>query len=111
MTPERWHQITEIYHAARVRDPARRPAFLAEQCFEDPALQREVEAMLDGLDRAGEFGESPLFASASLLEQGPSFGVTQLAAGARLGPYEIIGALGAGWDGRGLSRPRFTPAS
>ena len=99
MTPERWHQITEIYHAARERDPARRDAFLADQCFGDVALQREVEAMLDGLDDAGQFGERPLFASASLLEQSPSFGVTPLAAGARLGPYEIIGALGAGGMG------------
>ena len=50
MTPERWHQITEIYHAARERDPARRNAFVAEKCLGDPTLQREVEAMLDGLD-------------------------------------------------------------
>ena len=99
MTPERWHQITEIYHAARAQEPACRAAFVAEQCIEDPVLQREVEAMLDGLDHAGEFGERPLFASASVLEQGPSVAVTQLAAGARLGPYEIIGALGAGGMG------------
>ena len=58
MTPERWHQITEIYHAARERDPARRDAFVAEQCLGDPTLQQEVEAMLDGLDDAGQFGES-----------------------------------------------------
>ena len=70
MTPERWHQITEIYHAARERDSARRDAFVAEQCLGDPTLQREVEAMLDGLDDAGQFGESPLFTSASSLEPG-----------------------------------------
>ena len=99
MTPERWHQITEIYHAARERDPAHRDAFVAEQCLGDPTLQREVEAMLDGLDDAGQFGESALFTSASSLEPGSPLGVTQLAARGRLGPYEIIAALGAGGMG------------
>ena len=99
MTPERWHQITKIYHAARERDPARRHAFVAEQCLGDPALQREVEAMLAGLDDAGEFGERAVFLSASSLEPGSPLGVTQLAARGRLGPYEIIAALGAGGMG------------
>ena len=98
MTPERWHQITEIYHAARECDPARRDAFVAEQCHGDPTLQREVEAMLAGLNDAGEFGERAVFLSASSLEPGSPLGVTQLAAG-HLGPYEIIAALGAGGMG------------
>ena len=44
-------------------------------------------------------GRAASFTSASSLEPGPSLGVTQLAAGARLGPYEIIAALGAGGMG------------
>ena len=99
MTQERWHQITEIYHAARECDPARRNAFVAEQCLGDAALQHEVEAMLAGLDDAGEFGERAVFLSASALEPGSPLGVTQLAARGRLGPYEIIAALGAGGMG------------
>jgi serine/threonine protein kinase len=99
MTPERWHQITEIYHAARERDPARRDAFVAEQCLGDAALQHEVEAMLAGLDDVGEFGERAVFLSASSRDTGSPLGVTQLAARGRLGPYEIIAALGAGGMG------------
>jgi Tol biopolymer transport system component len=99
MMQQRWHQITEIYHAARECDPARRNAFVAEQCLGDPALQREVEAMLAGLHDAGEFGEHPVFLSASSLESGSPLGVTQVAARGRLGPYEIIAALGAGGMG------------
>jgi Tol biopolymer transport system component len=99
MTPERWHQITEIYHAARDRDPARRNAFVAEQCLGDPALQHEVEAMLAGHDDASQFGESALFTSASSLEPGSPLAATQMAAHGRLGPYEIIAALGAGGMG------------
>ena len=99
MTHERWHQITEIYHAARERDPAGRDAFVAEACRGDLTLRREVEAMLNGLDDAGQFGESPLFTSPSSLEPGPSVGVTAWAPGARLGPYEIMAAIGAGGMG------------
>ena len=65
MTPERWREITEIFHAARECDPALREAFVAEACRDDPTLRREVEAMLVGHDGAGRFGETPLLASAS----------------------------------------------
>ena len=93
MKSERWHQITEMFHAARERDPGRREAFLADACREDATLRREVEAMLHGHDDAGHFGEIPLFTSL-----GPDQEM-RLAPGARLGPYEIIAALGAGGMG------------
>ena len=78
MTPERWRQITQLFHAARERDPAQRDTFLADACREDPALQREVAAMLAGHEHAGQLGEVPLFTPASRLEPGFS-----------LGPYPI----------------------
>jgi hypothetical protein len=53
MTPDRWRQITELFHAVRGRDPAQRDALLAGACREDPALQREVAAMLAGDEEAG----------------------------------------------------------
>ena len=99
MTPERWRQITETFHAARERDPAHREAFIADACRDDPTLRREVEAMLAGLDHAGRFGESPLFASASRPEPAPTRDVIQLAPGSQLGPYQIRGLLGAGGMG------------
>ena len=95
MTPERWRQITGVFHAARERDPARRDAFVADACREDPTLRQEVEAMLAGHDNAGPFGDTPLFVSASQLEPGSSR-VRQLAPGSHLGPYRILGPLGAG---------------
>jgi serine/threonine protein kinase len=99
MTPERWREITEIFHAARERDPARREAFVSEACRDDPSLRREVEKMLVGLDAAGQFGETPLFASASRPEPA-SLDVIQLAPGAQLGPYQILSLLGAGGMGQ-----------
>ena len=100
MTPERWRQITEIFHAARERDPARREAFVAEACRDDPTLRREVEAMLVGLDDAGHFGETPLFTSASRAEPASPLDVMQLAPGSQLGPYQILSLLGAGGMGQ-----------
>ena len=95
MVPERWRQITDMFHAARERDPAQRDAFLAESCREDPALRREVEAMLAGHDEADQFGETPLW-----LESGGSVAMTQLAPGSQLGPYQILSPLGAGGMGQ-----------
>ena len=93
MTPERWRQVTEIFHAARERDAASREAFVAEACGEDPTLRQEVEAMLVGLDRAGQFGETPLFASASRPESASPLDVAQLPLGSQLGPYQILSLL------------------
>jgi TolB-like protein/predicted Ser/Thr protein kinase len=100
MTPERWRQITEIFHAARERDPARREAFVAQACRDDPTLRQEVEAMLVGLDDAGQFGEKLLFASASRPEPASPLDVIQLAPGSQLGPYQILSLLGAGGMGQ-----------
>jgi serine/threonine protein kinase/Tol biopolymer transport system component len=88
MTPERWRQITELFHAARPGDPAQRDALLADVCRDDPALQREVEAMLAGDERAGAFGAIPLSTPANRLEPGFS-----------LGPYRIERLIGAGGMG------------
>jgi Tol biopolymer transport system component len=88
MTPERWRQISELFHAARAGDPAQRDAFLADACREDPALQREVAAMLAGDEHAGAFGEAALFASPARLDPGFS-----------LGPYRIERLIGAGGMG------------
>src|SRR5580658_2431520 len=88
MTPERWRQITELFHAARAGDPAQRDALLADACRNDPALQREVAAMLAGDEHAGAFGEAPLFTPAARLDPGFS-----------LGPYRIERLIGAGGMG------------
>jgi serine/threonine protein kinase/Tol biopolymer transport system component len=81
MTPDRWAQIEQLYHAARER-PAEREALLAQA---GPALRREVEALL---------AQPP----ASLLNSKLSAGAT-LAPGTLLGVYRIDSFVAAGGMG------------
>jgi hypothetical protein len=46
MTPERWQQVTGMFHAALLRKPGQRGTFLQDACGADEALRAELEAML-----------------------------------------------------------------
>jgi serine/threonine protein kinase/Tol biopolymer transport system component len=89
MTPERWRQVEEIYHAALEREPGQRAALLAQA---DPEVRKEVESLL-----AQASGDGLLDHPAADLLGEPS--VTQLAAGSQLGPYKIEAPIGAGGMG------------
>ena len=64
MTPERWRQITGVFHDALGRDAAARRAFLDEVCAGDRELRAELDAMLAAHHAAGSFGEAPMLDSA-----------------------------------------------
>jgi len=91
MANDRWHQVTEIFHAAaELTDRAAREAYLADVCLGDRSLRAEVEALLAGHDEAGSLGERPLAAERS---------ANHLSSGTRLGPHEIVRLVGAGGMG------------
>jgi serine/threonine-protein kinase len=90
VTPERWQQVTGVFHAALARDTAARGPFLDEACAGDAALRGEVEAMLAGHGAAGRFGEAPIKDVGTMLNLQP---------GGSLGPYQLDGLLGAGGMG------------
>src|SRR5438876_11484912 len=94
MTPERFQQIEELYHAARETAAGERDALLAQA---DPELRREVESLLAKLP-SGNFLDRPAIQNAPEL-LGDST-VTQLAVGASLGPYRIGSKLGEGGMGQ-----------
>jgi eukaryotic-like serine/threonine-protein kinase len=97
MTPERWRQIEELYHAALESEPEARAALLAQS---DPEVRREVESLL-----AQNSGEGILVGSAiDALGQPAIEALTQSMTasrdpGAELGPYRIEGQIGAGGMG------------
>ena len=93
MTPERFRRIEELYHAAREKTAEERAALLAQT---DPDLRREIESLL-AQRTAREFQDRPAVQNASRLLE--DLTLTQVAAGARLGPYFIEGKLGEGGMG------------
>ncbi|MDQ3256304.1 MAG: serine/threonine-protein kinase, partial [Acidobacteriota bacterium] len=96
MTPERWEQIKQLFHASLEHEPARRPAFLAQACADDGPLRHEVESLLASHEQAGSFIETPASDVATELLAG---GQTGLRAGQKIGHYTITSLLGAGGMG------------
>ena len=93
MNPERLRQIEDLYHSARECEPGKRSTFLSGACRGDAELRREVESLL-AQDPAREgMLDRP---AAALLEDSK---VMMLAAGSRLGPYQIEARIGAGGMG------------
>ena len=93
MSPERFRQIEELYHAARESSAGDRAALLAQA---DPELRREVESLLSGEARSNLLDRPALRDAPDLGEDAT---VTGLAAGACLGPYRIESKLGEGGMG------------
>src|SRR5215470_923567 len=88
MTPERFQQIEELYHAAREKSAEERAALLART---DPELRREIESLLR--QRAGgEFLERPAIENAPQLVEDAT--LAKKAVGVHLGPYRIEGGMG-----------------
>lgn len=96
MTPERWHQINQLFHCALDHECGQRAAFLAATCGDDEALRAEVESLVASHEQAESFIEQDVSDVAAELLAGDQ---TQLEAGQRLGHYTITALLGAGGMG------------
>jgi serine/threonine protein kinase/TolB-like protein len=111
MTPERWHEVERLYHAALEVGPEARATFLREACPSDEELRSEVAALLASDDKAAGFMEVPaveLAAKALASDKragerangsSPHGSSMTLTAGMRLGPYEVLTLSGAGGMG------------
>jgi serine/threonine-protein kinase len=96
MTPERWNQIENLYHAAVELTSGQRPAFLDQACAGDEELRREVESLLASHEQAHTFIESPpddVVAGMIAEEQANTI------LGRTLGHYKLHSLLGAGGMG------------
>ena len=98
MTPERWQQIRDLLHSAMELEPAQRSAYLERHCSDDPSLRKDVDSFLASEEELrSSFLESPAVAQ---VVPGERFGPRMtLAAGTKLGRYEIAELLGAGGMG------------
>ena len=60
MTPERWRQVTDVFHAALARDTAGRQPFLDQACSGDAALRTKWTRCSPRTRASSQFGESPV---------------------------------------------------
>ena len=96
MTPERWHQVNELFTAAIELEPTKRSAFLDQHCGEDLDLRHEVESLLaydnrgcDLIEKVAVEVAAPFFA-----EEQP-----QLRPGQSISHYEVVTLIGKGGMG------------
>jgi eukaryotic-like serine/threonine-protein kinase len=89
MTPDRWRQIEDLYHAAQKCQPNERAALL--ECT-DPEIRSQVERMLE-VDSRGQILDQ---SAAGLLQDATK---TVVLPGTQLGPYKIEAQIGAGGMG------------
>ena len=96
MTPDRWQQMKELFHAALEREPAERFAFLASACADDETLRLEVESLISFHEQANSFIEKPAGdVAAELLGSHKS----RFEPGAEIANYRIVSQLGSGGMG------------
>jgi eukaryotic-like serine/threonine-protein kinase len=91
MTPERFRQIEELYHAAREQTGTKREALLAQA---NPEMRREIEELL--AQKESGFLARPAVPKAT--DPGDAT-VTELTSGTPFGPYRIESKLGEGGMG------------
>jgi len=96
MTPERWQRVKELFQTALEGEASQRAAFLDDSCAGDPALRRQVEALIASHEQEPSFLEAPAFeVGAPTLEEDEA----ELMIGQRIGPYELVREIGHGGMG------------
>ncbi|MEZ5429006.1 MAG: protein kinase [Pyrinomonadaceae bacterium] len=98
MNSDRFKKIEEIYHAVLEIPAGKRPLFLQERCGDDPALKKEIEAMLYFEDTADSFLDaSPGDLAAEMLSAREKQGKNLV--NRQIGRYKILKVLGEGGMG------------
>jgi hypothetical protein len=70
MTPERWEQISRLFHAALALSAQQRHDFIAEACAGDEELSTEIESLISAheqTDKSINFIETAFDIAADLL--------------------------------------------
>jgi hypothetical protein len=89
----RWKRIEQVYHAALLRPPRERNAFLEHACAGDEDLRREVDSLLD--QPSGDELVAPALSASGALISDASSGLI----GRKVGAYLIDAQLGVGGMG------------
>ena len=95
VTPERWQQVNELFHAASDLGPAAREALLEQTALTDTELVAEVRSLLAMHKPDDRFLEQPAWAVAPTL----AFDEPLTQPGTMTGPYRIVREIGRGGMG------------
>jgi serine/threonine-protein kinase len=95
MDRERWERVQDLFHRAAALPAAGREAFLTREAADDPALAREVMAMLAEDERASVLDRDLAGVARSVLEAPGAASVPPH----RFGPYRAVKFLGEGGMG------------
>lgn len=96
MAEDNWDKVRKIFDEASARNGSERRDFVVSACGGDESLRAEVESLLDSLDDAEDFMETPAVAHVAESIEPET---RQLERGHRLRHYEIIELIGAGGMG------------
>jgi tetratricopeptide (TPR) repeat protein/predicted Ser/Thr protein kinase len=100
MSEDRWPRVEELYHAAMGLPPEQRAAFVEDASSGDSQLRREVESLLAEHNSEDSIFDQPAWTGLSPGGKSVSRTEALFGEGAVLGPYRIIGLLGAGGMGQ-----------
>ena len=98
MTADRWQHVAKVYQLAAEQAPAARDTFLSQACVGDETLRGEVESLLREDDASVVLDRSVWTLAGRLFGEG-----LELTPGRLLGPFRIVGAIGAGGMGEVFS--------
>src|SRR5262245_54920134 len=88
-------RLESLFAATLQKPPADRPAYLDQACADDPALRKQVEALLRAHGAAGSFLESPAPSPVVTVDEQP----VPEGLGRVIGPYKLIEQIGEGGMG------------
>lgn len=94
MTPAEWQQVKEILDGALERTEPDRTAYLELRCDGNLELRRRIDELIAADDEVGSHLDLPILATPSLVGA-----FRTLAAGDRIGVYEILEEIGHGGMG------------
>src|SRR5215831_1729227 len=89
LTPERWHQVKELFANAQELNPEDRDAFLQKACGADRFLRAEVQSLLVAAESDFSTGKF----SAASMEHIP---LDSAMLGRRIGAYKVVERIGRG---------------
>jgi eukaryotic-like serine/threonine-protein kinase len=95
----RWPDLDTIFETALALEAEERETFLDRRCGGDPDLRAEVDALLAAVDASSQFLEDRGSLLQRLKEAREEASGLDLAEGAQVGPYRLLGEIGRGGMG------------